>query len=54
MFGKKKDTNKEGVITNIQRRKIQLIKTKMDAGMASEKDKKDLDKLKKLYPSMFD
>ena len=52
MFGKKKES-KEGVITNIQRRKIQLIKTKIDAGMASEKDKKDLDKLQKLYPSMF-
>ena len=52
MFGKKKKS-KEGVITTIQRRKIQLIKTKMDAGMASEKDKKDLDKLQKLYPSMF-
>ena len=53
MFGKKKDTNKEGVITTIQRRNIQLIKTKMDAGMATEKDKKELEKLKKLYPSMF-
>ena len=52
MFGKKKES-KEGVITNIQWRKIQLIKTKIDAGMASEKDKKDLDKLQKLYPSMF-
>jgi len=52
MFGKKKE-NKEGVITTIQRRKIQLIKTKMDAGMASEKDKKDLEKLRTLYPSMF-
>ena len=54
MFGKnKKKENKEGVITNIQRKKIQLIKTKIDAGMASEKDKKDLEKLRKLYPSMF-
>ena len=52
MFGKKKKS-KEGVITNIQRKKIQLIKTKMDAGMATEKDKKDLEKLQKLYPSMF-
>ena len=35
MFGKnKKKENKEGVITNIQRKKIQLIKTKIDAGMA--------------------
>ena len=44
---------KEGVITNMQRRKITLIKTKMDAGMATEKDKKDFEKLRKLYPSMF-
>ena len=44
---------KEGVITNMQRRKITLIKTKRDAGMATEKDKKDFEKLKKLYPSMF-
>tara|TARA_R100000278_G_scaffold31353_1_gene28778 strand:- start:198 stop:341 length:144 start_codon:yes stop_codon:yes gene_type:complete len=44
---------KEGVITNMQRRKITLIKTKMDAGMATEKDKKDYEKLRKLYPSMF-
>ena len=43
----------EGVISNMQKRKITLIKTKIDAGMASEKDKEDYEKLKKLYPSMF-
>ena len=37
----------------MQRNKITLIKTKMEAGMATEKDKEELDKLKKLYPSMF-
>ena len=51
MFGKKK--KKEKVITNIQRNKINLIKTKMEAGIATEKDKEDMEKLKKLYPSMF-
>jgi len=44
---------KEGVISNMQKRKITLIKTKIDGGMASDKQLKDLEKLKKLYPSMF-
>jgi|TARA_B100001778_G_C18224887_1_gene466204 hypothetical protein len=33
--------------------KIKLIQAKKEGDMATEKDLKDLEKLKKLYPSLF-
>jgi hypothetical protein len=33
--------------------KIKLIQAKQEGDMATPKDLKDLEKLKKLYPSMF-
>ena len=51
MFGKKKKT--DGIITSMQRRKIQTYKTMDEAGMLSDKARKEMEKLKKLYPSMF-
>ena len=33
--------------------KIKLIQAKIQGDMATKKDLKDLEKLKKLYPSMF-
>ena len=53
MFGKKKKEKKEGVITNIIRRKITTYKTMDEAGMLSPQAEKEYEKLKKLYPSMF-
>ena len=44
---------KKGVISNLQRRKIQTYKTMDEAGMLSDKARKEMEKLKKLYPSMF-
>ena len=53
MFGKKKKEKKDGIITNLQRRKIQTYKTMEEAGMLSPQAEKELYKLKTLYPSMF-
>jgi len=44
---------KKGVISNIQRRKIQTYKAMDEAGMLDDKARKDMEKLRKLYPSMF-
>ena len=33
--------------------KVKLIQAKKEGNMATDKDLKDLEKLKKLYPSMF-
>ena len=44
---------KKGVISNIQRRKIQTYKAMDEAGMLDDRARKDMEKLKKLYPSMF-
>ena len=33
--------------------KVKLIQAKIEGDMATPKDLKDLEKLKKLYPSMF-
>lgn len=33
--------------------KVKLIQAKIEGNMATEKDIEDLEKLKKLYPSMF-
>ena len=54
MFGKKKKKEKKGgVITNIQRRKIQTYKVMEEAGMLDDAARKDMEKLRKLYHSMF-
>lgn len=55
MFGKNKNKKekKEGVITNMIRRKITTYKTMDEAGMLSDKARQEMEKLKKLYPSMF-
>ena len=34
-------------------RKVKTLETMKEAGMASEAELKELEKLKKLYPSMF-
>jgi len=44
---------KDDVITNLMRRKIQTYKTMEDAGMLDPKGAKELEKLRRLYPSMF-
>ena len=49
MAGKKKD----GVITNLVRNKIQLYQTMEETGMLDSRGAKELKKLRKLYPSMF-
>jgi len=49
-------TKKQGadqIIPNFQKNKIKLIQAKIQGDMATPKDLKDLEKLKKLYPSMF-
>ena len=43
----------EQIIPNLQKNKIRLIQAKIEGDMATPKDLKDLEKLKKLYPSMF-
>ena len=43
----------EGVITDMVRRKIQTYKTMESAGMLSPQAAKDYEKIKRLYPSMF-
>ena len=53
MFGKKEKEKKEGVITNMVRRKITTYKTMDEAGMLSPQAEKEYEKLQKLYPSMF-
>ena len=53
MYGKKEKKKKEGVITNMIRRKITTYKTMDEADMLDEKGQKEYEKLKKLYPSMF-
>lgn len=53
MFGKKKKEKTDGIITNLQRRKMQTYKTMDEAGMLSDKARKEYEKLQKLYPSMF-
>jgi len=45
---------KDGVITNLVRRKILTYQTMESAGMLDPKGAKELEKLRKLYPSMFD
>ena len=44
---------KNGVITNLVRRKIQTYKTMEATGMLDPRGAKELEKLRKLYPSMF-
>ena len=44
---------KKGIISNIQRRKIQTYKAMDEAGMLDDRARKDMEKLRKLYPSMF-
>tara|TARA_R100001129_G_C5125044_1_gene191370 strand:+ start:368 stop:511 length:144 start_codon:yes stop_codon:yes gene_type:complete len=44
---------KEGTIKRIQKRDIQLIKTKIATDSATKEDLEKLEKYKKLYPSMF-
>ena len=44
---------KKGLISNIQRRKIQTYKAMDEAGMLDDRARKDMEKLRKLYPSMF-
>ena len=53
MFGKKEKEKKEGVITNMVRRKITTYKTMDEAGMLSDKARTEMEKLQKLYPPMF-
>ena len=53
MFGKKEKEKKEGVITNLIRRKITTYRTMDEAGMLSDKAQEEYNKLQKLYPSMF-
>jgi hypothetical protein len=43
----------EKIIPRKIENKIKLIQAKQEGNMASKKDLKDLEKLKKLYPSMF-
>jgi len=43
----------EKIIPRKIENKIKLIKAKKEGNMATDKDLKDLEKLKKLYPSMF-
>tara|TARA_R100000773_G_scaffold37135_1_gene32187 strand:+ start:621 stop:800 length:180 start_codon:yes stop_codon:yes gene_type:complete len=59
MFGKKK-TNKKGGIEGAEKiiprkieRKVKTLEAMKEGGMASEAELKELEKLKKLYPSMF-
>ena len=47
------ERGREGVITNIIRRKITTYKTMDEAGMLSPQAEKEYEKLQKLYPSMF-
>ena len=47
------DKKNDGVITNLVRRKIQTYKTMEEAGMLDPRGAKELEKLRKLYPSMF-
>ena len=44
---------KKGVITNLVRRKIQTYQTMESTGMLDPKGAKELEKLRNLYPSMF-
>ena len=43
----------EKIIPRKIERKIKTLETMKDGGMISAKDEKELEKLKKLYPSMF-
>tara|TARA_B100000424_G_C22822800_1_gene440034 strand:- start:476 stop:619 length:144 start_codon:yes stop_codon:yes gene_type:complete len=43
----------EKIIPRKIENKVKLIQAKIEGDMATEKDLKDLEKLKKLYPSMF-
>tara|TARA_R100000988_G_C3910515_1_gene121791 strand:- start:344 stop:487 length:144 start_codon:yes stop_codon:yes gene_type:complete len=43
----------EKIIPRKIENKIKLIQAKKEGDMATPKDLKDLEKLKKLYPSMF-
>ena len=43
----------KNIIPRAIRNNIRLIQTKQEGGMATEKDKKLMEKYKKLYPSMF-
>ena len=47
------DKKNDGVITNLVRRKIQTYRTMEEAGMLDPRAAKELEKLRKLYPSMF-
>ena len=45
--------SEKGLITNMVRKKIQTYKTMEEAGMLDPRGAKELEKLRKLYPSMF-
>ena len=46
-------TKKDGTIKRIQMKDIQLLKTAIATGDATEKEKEKLKMYKTLYPSMF-
>ena len=48
------DKKNDGVITNLVRRKIQTYQQMESVGMLDPRGAKELEKLRKLYPSMFD
>ena len=52
-MSEKKKEGGDGVITNLVRRKIQTYQTMESAGMLDPRGAKELEKLRKLYPSMF-
>ena len=45
--------SEKGLITNMVSKKIQPYKTMEEAGMLDPRGAKELEKLRKLYPSMF-
>tara|TARA_B000000557_G_C20688239_1_gene406162 strand:- start:176 stop:325 length:150 start_codon:yes stop_codon:yes gene_type:complete len=47
------EKKKDGTIKRIQMKDIQLLKTAIATGDATEKEKEKLEMYKKLYPSMF-
>mgnify|MGYP003130115080 CR=1 FL=1 len=55
MFGKKKAKieGAENIIPFKIKNKVAIIKALEEGGMASDKEKKEKEKLMKLYPSLF-